>query len=220
LPTQPRLDVGPARGRGTRLILGNRKGNPYSVKTAARCVRSHQSRQLPRDLSWDQICGRPNKVELSVLRGTVWQGGQPIYHTYKDHEASWLTWNGVGENEGLSARISDWLMTSCEYSTRAHGLYHGAGAIGRLAVEAWFAAHPRYHRHFHAHGCFLAESGGTFFAEITDKRIRRGIFRSVGELVRAILGLHPPPQPQSPTLRGGLHPRARLLTRSGIVTKR
>ena len=98
-----------------------------------------------------------------------------------------MTWNGVGENEGLSARISDWLMTSCEYSTRAHGLYHGAGAIGRLAVEAWFAAHPRYHRHFHAHGCFLAESGETFFAEITDKRTRRGIFRSVGELVRAIL---------------------------------
>jgi hypothetical protein len=26
-----------------------------------------------------------------------------------------------------------------------------------------------------------------FFAEITDKRIRRGTFRSVGELVRAIL---------------------------------
>ena len=29
------------------------------------------------------------------------------------------------------------------------------------AVEAWFAAHLRYHRHFHAHGCFLAEPGGT-----------------------------------------------------------
>ena len=29
--------------------------------------------------------------------------------------------------------------------------------------------------------------GQRFFAEITDKRIRRGTFRSVGELVRAIL---------------------------------
>jgi DNA-binding CsgD family transcriptional regulator len=34
----------------------------------------------------------------------------------------------------------------------------------------------------HAH----VESGERFFAEITDKRIRRGTFRSVGELVRTI----------------------------------
>ena len=39
----------------------------------------------------------------------------------------------------------------------------------------------------HAHRRFLAELVERFFAEITDKRIRRGTFRSVGELVRAIL---------------------------------
>ena len=55
------------------------------------------------------------------------------------------------------------------------------------AVEAWFAAHPRYHRHFTPTGASWLNLVERFFAEITDKRIRRGTFRSVGELVRAIL---------------------------------
>jgi transposase len=54
------------------------------------------------------------------------------------------------------------------------------------AVEAWFAAHPRYHRHFTPTGTSWLNLVERFFAEITDKRIRRGTFRSVGELVRAI----------------------------------
>ena len=53
-------------------------------------------------------------------------------------------------------------------------------------VEAWFAAHPRYHRHFTPTGASWLNLVERFFAEITDKRIRRGTFRSVGELVRAI----------------------------------
>lgn len=55
------------------------------------------------------------------------------------------------------------------------------------AVEAWFAAHPRYHLHFTPTGASWLNLVERFFAEITDKRIRRGTFRSVGELVRAIL---------------------------------
>jgi transposase len=55
------------------------------------------------------------------------------------------------------------------------------------AVETWFAAHPRYHRHFTPTGASWLNLVERFFAEITDKRIRRGTFRSVGELVRAIL---------------------------------
>ncbi len=54
------------------------------------------------------------------------------------------------------------------------------------AVEAWFAAHPRYHRHFTPTGASWLNLVERFFAEITDKRIRRGTFRSVGELVREI----------------------------------
>jgi transposase len=53
-------------------------------------------------------------------------------------------------------------------------------------VEAWFAERPRYHRHFTPTGASWLNLVERFFAEITDKRIRRGTFRSVGELVRAI----------------------------------
>jgi hypothetical protein len=41
-------------------------------------------------------------------------------------------------------------------------------------VEAWFAAHPRYHRHFTPTGASWLNLVERFFAEITDKRIRRG----------------------------------------------
>jgi len=46
------------------------------------------------------------------------------------------------------------------------------------AVEALFAAHPRYHRHFTPTGASWLSLVGRFFAEITDKHIRRGTFRS------------------------------------------
>ena len=53
-------------------------------------------------------------------------------------------------------------------------------------VEAWFAAHPRYHRHFVPTSASWLNLIERWFAEITRKRIRRGTFRSVPELIRAI----------------------------------
>jgi len=86
--------------------------------------------------------------------------------------------------------------------------------------EAWFATHPRYHWHFTPTGASWLNLVERFFAEITDKRIRLGTFRSVGELVRAILDYirrrNRSPHPPS----SGLPPRARSLARLGIVTKR
>jgi transposase len=67
-----------------------------------------------------------------------------------------------------------------------HLILDNYGPHTHPAVEAWFAAHPRYHRHFAATGASWLNLVERFFAEITDKRIRRGTFRSVRELVRAI----------------------------------
>ena len=53
-------------------------------------------------------------------------------------------------------------------------------------VEAWFAAHPRYHRHFVPTSASWLNLIERWFAEITRKRIRRGTFRSVPALIRAI----------------------------------
>jgi transposase len=54
------------------------------------------------------------------------------------------------------------------------------------AVDAWFDAHPRYHRHFVPTSGSWLNLIERWFAEITRKRIRRGTFRSVPELIRAI----------------------------------
>jgi putative transposase len=55
------------------------------------------------------------------------------------------------------------------------------------AVKAWFAARPRYHVHFIPTSSSWLNAVERFFAQITAKRIRRGTFRSVRELERAIV---------------------------------
>lgn len=54
------------------------------------------------------------------------------------------------------------------------------------AVKAWFADHPRYHAHFTPTSASWLNQVERWFAEITRKRIRRGSFRSLRELERAI----------------------------------
>lgn len=54
------------------------------------------------------------------------------------------------------------------------------------AVKAWFAVRPRYHLHFTPTSSSWLNQVERWFAEITRKRIRRGTFRSVKDLVRAI----------------------------------
>lgn len=53
-------------------------------------------------------------------------------------------------------------------------------------VRAWFARHPRFHVHFTPTGASWLNMVERFFAEITNKRIRRGSFKSAAELERAI----------------------------------
>jgi hypothetical protein len=53
-------------------------------------------------------------------------------------------------------------------------------------VQQWLEAHPRYHWHFTPKGANWLNQLERFFAELTRKRVRRGSFRSVRELQRAI----------------------------------
>jgi transposase len=54
------------------------------------------------------------------------------------------------------------------------------------AVKRWFLRHPEYHLHFTPTSGSWLNQVERFFAEITEKRIRRGAFRSVPALERAI----------------------------------
>ncbi|MFM7815510.1 MAG: IS630 family transposase, partial [Verrucomicrobiota bacterium] len=53
-------------------------------------------------------------------------------------------------------------------------------------VAAWFQRHPRYHLHFTPTSGSWLNQIERWFAKITEQRIRRGVFKSVDELIEAI----------------------------------
>ncbi len=55
------------------------------------------------------------------------------------------------------------------------------------AIRKWLTKHPRFHLHFTPTGASWLNQIERFFGLITKQRIRRGSFRSVKELERAIL---------------------------------
>ena len=53
-------------------------------------------------------------------------------------------------------------------------------------VLAWLNRHPRFHMHFTPTSSSWLNLVERWFREITDKRIRRGVFHSVDQLIGAI----------------------------------
>ena len=53
-------------------------------------------------------------------------------------------------------------------------------------VTKWFQKHPRYHLHFTSTSGSWVNQVERWFAKITEQRIRRGVFKSVDELISAI----------------------------------
>ncbi len=53
-------------------------------------------------------------------------------------------------------------------------------------VKAWLKRHPRFHLHFTPTSASWLNMVERFFRELTTKRLRRGVFRSLPELIEAI----------------------------------
>ena len=53
-------------------------------------------------------------------------------------------------------------------------------------VKAWLKRHPRFHMHFTPTSSSWLNLVERWFRELTDKRVRRGVFRSLDELIDAI----------------------------------
>ena len=66
----------------------------------------------------------------------------------------------------------------------AHGL---KPHLTKTAVKRWLERHSRFHLHFTPTSGSWLNMAERFFAEITRKRIRRGVFKSVDELKQAIM---------------------------------
>jgi transposase len=71
-------------------------------------------------------------------------------------------------------------------SLDVHLILDNYGTHKHPDVKKWFTDHPRYHVHFTPTSASWLNQVERWFAEITRKRIRRGTFRSVRDLERAI----------------------------------
>ena len=67
-----------------------------------------------------------------------------------------------------------------------HLILDNYGTHGHDNVDAWLAQHPRFHFHFTPTSSSWLNLVERWFRELTDNTIRRGVFRSVPDLIAAI----------------------------------
>jgi transposase len=67
-----------------------------------------------------------------------------------------------------------------------HLILDNYAAHKTATVKRWVARHPRFHLHFTPTSASWANAVEGFFAQLTNKRLKRGAFRSILELHRAI----------------------------------
>jgi transposase len=83
-------------------------------------------------------------------------------------------------------RFLDTIETNVPTELDAHIILDNYGTHKTAIIRKWFAKRPRFHVHFTpTYGSWI-NLVERWFAEITNKRIRRGVFRSVKELEAAI----------------------------------
>jgi len=105
---------------------------------------------------------------LDVLTGKVI--GQCLPHHTNNEFLHFLKKVDREVPKGLAVHV-----ITDNYATRGHD-----------NVQAWLAKHPRFHFHFTPTSSSWLNLVERWFRELTDKAIRRGVFRSVPELVAAI----------------------------------
>lgn len=67
-----------------------------------------------------------------------------------------------------------------------HLILANYGTHSRDQVQAWLAKHPRFHLHFTPTSASWLNLVESWFGELTEKRLRRGILHSLPDLGRAI----------------------------------
>ena len=67
-----------------------------------------------------------------------------------------------------------------------HGILDSYAAHKHPAVRRWLARHPRWMFHFTPTSASWLNAAEGFFATLTKRRLKRGVFRSVADLQAAI----------------------------------
>jgi len=105
---------------------------------------------------------------LNVLKGTVIGECQPRHR----HQEFLQFLNRIDE--------------CVEAGLEIHLILDNYGTHKHPAVKKWLATRPRYHVHFTPTSSSWLNQIERWFAEITRKRIRRGAFRTVRDLIKTI----------------------------------
>ena len=83
-------------------------------------------------------------------------------------------------------QILDLIEAQVPAALEVHIIVDNYGTHKTALIRKWFAKRPRFHVHFTpTYGSWI-NLVERWFAELTNKRIRRGVFRSVKELEAAI----------------------------------
>ena len=69
---------------------------------------------------------------------------------------------------------------------QVHVILDNYGTHSHPDVQAWLAKHPRFHLHFTPTSSSWLNLVERWFRELTDKRLRRGSFNSVADLIATI----------------------------------
>jgi transposase len=83
-------------------------------------------------------------------------------------------------------RFLDRIDESVDAGLDVHLVLDNYGTHKHPEVKKWLSARPRYHVHFTPTSSSWLNQIERWFAEITRKRIRRGTFRSVRDLIKTI----------------------------------
>ena len=105
---------------------------------------------------------------LNTLTGEVLSQCRPR-HTHED----WLSFLRL-------------ILRSAPKGKQIHIIADNYSAHKHPAVKAWLARHKRVHMHFTPTSASWLNMVERFFRDITENRIRRGVFRSVPDLITAI----------------------------------
>lgn len=124
--------------------------------------------------------------------------GETMTHDYKRHGTTTLfaalnVLDGTVLSQGRSRHThQDWISFLRLLNRRTakgkaiHVIADNYSAHKHVNVQRWLARHKRFHMHFTPTSASWLNMVERFFRDLTTQRIRRGVFRSVDELIAAI----------------------------------
>ncbi len=115
----------------------------------------------------------PAQLERAELRQNVLDEQMLVVELRLPRQAGAVRRRPVRKSSIAAAGAAGMILDN--YGTRTHE-----------DVKTWLAKHPRFHLHFIPTSSSWLNMIERWFRELTNKRIRRGVFRSVPDLISAI----------------------------------